>query len=249
VVFRLESLSAIAQRQVITMQPAWAARKAAHWSTALVAATAGCGLLLLPAWRALAGRAPLRIDGVDTIDDAAQVCQRTDLSGWELVTYAQRLVYRKFACYSCRNLWDTPAQAFRYGMGYCTQYNLALKQLLERLGIPAQAVSSVKVRVADDPTWSMGHTWLRVTLHEEVRDVCAGHAENLPGHVNFSSVAPVWPVGVPVLFLLHLGMIPFCGYLEWRSLLTRRPLPGWMFQAREHAWEEQSTSVRATNFE
>ena len=43
-------------------------------------------------------------------------------------------------------------QAFRYGMGYCTQYNLALKLLLDHLGIPAQTVSSFKVRVADDPT-------------------------------------------------------------------------------------------------
>ena len=207
------------------MLRAWAAGKAARWSLALAAASAGSGLLLLPAWRAQAGRAPFRSDEVETIDDAVQLCQRTELSGWELVAYAQRLVHRKFACYSCRNLWDTPAQAFRYGMGYCTQYNLALKQLLERLGVSAQAVTSFRVRVANDPTWSMGHPWLRVTLRGEVRDVCAGHADNLPGQVNFTPVAPVWPVGVPVLFLLHLGIIPFCGYLDWRALLTQHPLP------------------------
>ena len=188
-------------------------------------------MLLLPAWRAQAGRVPFRSDEVETIDDAVQLCQRTDLSGWELVAYAQRLVHRKFACYSCRNLWDTPAQAFRYGMGYCTQYNLALKQLLERLGVSAHAVTSFKVRVADDPTWSMGHTWLRVTVQ-------ARHA----------MCAPVTPTTCPVrstlhrlrrsggqhaaFFLLHLGMIPFCGYLEWRSLLTQHPLPDWMFQHR-----------------
>ena len=32
--------------------------------------------------------------------------------------------------------------------------------------------------------------------------------------------------------LLHLGMIPFCGYLEWRALFTQQPLPDWMFQER-----------------
>ena len=78
----------------------------------------------------------------------------------------------------------------------------------------------------------MGHTWLRVTVQGEARDVCAGHADNLPGQVNFTPVAPVWPVGVPVLFLLHLGMIPFCGGLEWRTAFTGAPLPAWMFQER-----------------
>lgn len=214
------------------MRPSWVAGSAVRWGMTLTAAIAGWGLLLLPAWRALTRRAPRRIDGVETLDDAVQSCRRTDFSGWELVNYAQRLVYHKFAYYSCRNLWDTPAQAFRYGMGYCTQYNLALKQLLDQLGIEAQAVTSFKVHVRDNADWSMGHTWLRVTVQGEMRDVCAGHAENLPGQVNFTPIAPVWPVGVPVLFLLHLGMVPFCGYLEWRALLTRQPLPDWMFQKR-----------------
>lgn len=204
------------------------------WCVALAATGIGWGLLL-PAWQALAGRAPRRDEGVETIADAVQACRRSGLAGWELVAYAQPLVYHKFIFYSCRNLWDTPAQAFRYGMGYCTQYNLALKQLLEQLDIATQAVTSFKVSVRDNSDWSMGHTWLRVTVHGEVRDVCAGHIDNRPGHVNFTPVAPVWPVDVPALFLLHLGMIPFCGYLEWRSRLTRRPLPAWMFQMRTHA--------------
>ena len=29
-----------------------------------------------------------------------------------------------------------------------------------------------------------------------------------------------------------LGMIAFCGFLEWRALLTGQALPGWMFKAR-----------------
>jgi len=198
----------------------------------LTAAIAGWGLLLLPAWRALAWRALRCVDGVETIDHAVRDCQRTGHSDLELVTYAQRRVYHKFVCYSCRNLWDTPAQAFRYDMGYCTQYNLALKQLLDQVDIETQVVTSFKVRVRDNPDWSMGHTWLRVNVQGKVYDVCAGHVDNLPGQVNFMPVAPVLPVGVPVLFLLHLGMVAFCGYLEWRALLTRQPLPDWMFQER-----------------
>ncbi len=117
-------------------------------------------------------------------------------------------------------------------MGYCTQYNLALKQLLDRLGFETQAVFSLRVRVVDNPAWAMGHTWLRVRIDGETRDVCAGHAANLPGQVGFTPLAPVLPGNGFVLFLTHLGLIGYAGFLEWRALLTRRPVPGWMFQAR-----------------
>ena len=206
----------------------------ARWITALAATAAGAALLMLPAAWALRGRGPVALDGIETLDDAVAACRRSGLGGWELVTYAQRLVCRKFTYYSCRNLGDTPAGAFRRGMGYCAQYNLALKQLLDRLGFDARAVFSLRVRVADNPEWTMGHTWLRVRVPAggEVRDVCAGHADNLPGRVNFTPLAPVLPGNDFVLTLLHLGLIGFAGFLEWRSLLTGRPLPGWMFQER-----------------
>jgi hypothetical protein len=201
-------------------------------AVALAATAAGFVLLMLPARRALRGRGPMASDGIVRLDDAVAACRRSGLEGWELVAYAQRLVYRKFSFYSCRNLWDTPAAAFRRGMGYCTQYNLALKQLLDRLGFDAHAVFSLRVRVADRPDWTMGHTWLQVRIpaRGEKRDVCAGHADNLPGKVNFTPLAPVWPGNDFVLAVTHLGMIGFCGFLEWRALLTGRPLPGWMFE-------------------
>jgi len=207
-------------------------------AAALAVAAAGFGLLLLPAWRALRGRGATALIGIETLDDAAAACRRSGLDDWELVTYAQRLVYRKFTHYSCRNLRDTPAAAFRRGMGYCTQYNLALKQLLDRLGFQTQAVFSLRIRVIDHPEWTMGHTWLRVRVADETRDVCAGDADNLPGQINFAPLAPVWTGNSGVLFLTHLGMIGFCGVLEWRSLLTGRPLPGWMFEERLRRPEE-----------
>lgn len=203
------------------------------WAIGLFTPIAGLLGLLLPARWALRGYGPVELDGVETVEDAVATCRRAGLQGWDLVFYAQRLVYRKFRYYSCRNLWDSPAQAFRRGMGYCTQYNLALKQLLERLSFDVHAVFSLRVRVADNPDWSMGHTWLRVRIGDEVRTVCAGHADNLPGQVHFTPVAPVWPGKGAVLLASHLGMILFCGFLEWRALLTRQPLPGWMFQARD----------------
>lgn len=205
-------------------------RTASAKSIAALALVTGGGLLAMtPAWWALRWRQPNRLDGPETLDDAVEICKRSNLAGWGLVLFAQCLVCRKFTHYSCRNLWDTPAQAFRYGMGYCTQYNLALKQILDRLDIETEAVFSLRVYVHDNPEWSMGHTWLHVTVAGETRAVCAGRADNLPGEVHFDPIAPVWRGNETLLFWLHLGMIPYCGFLEWRSLLTRQPLPGWMF--------------------
>ena len=205
--------------------------------TAVAGLVGACaaGLALLPgAWK-LRGRGALALDGVVTLDDAVTQCRRSGLQGWELVTFAQRLVYRKFACYSARNLWDMPARAFVYGMGYCTQYNLALKQLLGKLGIRSQAVFCLQVAVNDEPNWRMGHTWLRVTVDGVTRDVCAGHALNAPGRVGFTPLRRVWPGPLTILFITHLGMIGFCGVLEWRALLSGQPEPAWMFVERGKA--------------
>jgi hypothetical protein len=189
-------------------------------------------LLMLPAAWALRRHGSVRLNDIETVEDAVALCQRAGLSGWDLVVYAQRLVYRKFTHYSCRNLWDTPSSAFRRGMGYCTQYNLALKEILDRLNFETQALFSRRVCVDNDPAWTMGHTWLRVTIDGETRDVCAGHIDNRPGQINFAPLAPVWPGNRFVLLLIHLGMIGFAGWLEWRALLSRRRLPGWMFEER-----------------
>jgi hypothetical protein len=193
---------------------------------------AATGLLVLPgAWKTRGGR-PRELDGVTTLDDAVTACRRTGLSGWALVLYAQRLVYDKFAFYSLRNGWDMPARAFARGMGYCTQYNLALGQLLERLGFAVKPVFSLRVCVLDDPDWAMGHTWLRVTLEGETFDVCAGHADNRPGSVNFVPRTPVLPGSPAAFFLTNLGLILFSGFLDWKALLTGHPAPAWMFMAR-----------------
>ncbi|MCO6451645.1 MAG: hypothetical protein J5I90_12735 [Caldilineales bacterium] len=163
------------------------------------------GLLMLPARLGLRGRRPNVLAGIETIDEAVIDCRESGLEGWELAAYAQRLVYEKFVFYSCRNLWDTPAQAFCHGMGYCTQYNLALRQILARLGFETRAVFSLRIRVADRPDWSMGHTWLRVSIAGETRDVCAGRAGNLPGRVHFTPIAPVRQGYALALLLSHLN--------------------------------------------
>ena len=194
--------------------------------------TAAVGLLVLPgAWKTR-GCGPREVDGVTTLDDAVTACRRTGLKGWELVLYAQRLVYDKFAFYSLRNGWDTPTRAFARGMGYCTQYNLALGQLLEQLGFEVDPVFSRRIRAFDDPDWTMGHTWLRVTLEGETLDVCAGHADNRPGAVNFVPLAPVLRGSRTIFFLTNLGLILFSGFIDWKALISRQSPPAWMFMAR-----------------
>jgi transglutaminase-like putative cysteine protease len=200
-------------------------------SAAAVAASL-TGLLMAPALKDLVDRKPTGARGVVSLDGARRLCERTSLQGWELVDFATGLVHDKFTVYSCRNLWDTPALAFKYGMGYCTQYNLALGQLLRRLGFEVQPVFALRIESYRRPEWRMGHTWLRVTVDGETRDVCAGGAENKAGAVDFRPLTPVYNGYPPVLVLTHLGLIWYAGVLEWRSVLKRQPLPSWMYEQR-----------------
>lgn len=172
------------------------------------------------------------VNGVVNMQDAVVLCRRSGLQGWELVNFAQHLVRRKFTVYSALNLWDPPGRAFIYGMGYCTQYNLALKRILDRLGFQTRAVFAGETHFFDNEEWTMGHTWLRVTINGEMRDVCAGNEDNKPGQVRFIPLSPVHDAHPIILFLSHIGMIFFCGVLQWKALLCGTEPPAWMHEER-----------------
>lgn len=195
-------------------------------------AAAGLGLLMLPGARRLPRYRRQSLEGVVTIRDAVILCRSTGFQDWDLVAFAQRLVARKFVTYSTINLWDPPGRAFIYGMGYCTQYNLALRLILKRLGFQTRAVFAFKVDFLDEE-WTMGHTWLRVTIDGETRDVCAGRETNLPGQVNFVPRSPIYNGRPLTLFATHLGLILFAGTLEWQALLTGRRPPDWTYGERD----------------
>jgi hypothetical protein len=197
----------------------------------MLAAT-GLGLLMLPGGLRLSRYRRTSLDGVTNMNDAVKVCRRSGLQGWELVTFAQQLVARKFAIYSTLNLWDPPGRAFIYGMGYCTQYNLALRQILRRLGFQTAAVFALKARFFDNEEWTMGHTWLRVTIDGETRDVCSGRVDNEAGKVHFVPLSAVYNGRPLVMFLTHLGLMHFMGFLEWKALLTRTEPPSWAYEER-----------------
>ena len=73
----------------------------------------------------------------------------------------------------------------------------------------------------------MGHTWLRVTIDGETRDVCAGRVDNEPDKVHFVPLSSVHNGRPLVMFLTHLGLIHFMGFLEWKALLARTEPPSW----------------------
>ncbi len=217
----------------LSAKPRFVGRQSAvAWLLApLVLAIAGL-MLMVPGKRRLPRYRRSAVSGVLTISDAIADCRRSGLNGWDLVLYAQQMTTRKFTTYSTLNAWDNPARAFEFGIGYCTQYNLALKRILHSLGFSVSAVFAFKVRDLDEPRWTMGHTWLRVAINGETRDVCAGSLSNLPGQVNFLPLSRIYAAGEAGLLLTQLGLILFVGFLEWRALLTRVSPPWWSYQPR-----------------
>lgn len=201
-------------------------------------AAAGLSILMLPGALRLPHYQRTSLDGVMSLPDAVRLCRRSGLQDWELVNFAQQLVARKFAVYSTLNLWDPPGRAFVYGMGYCTQYNLALRLILKRLGFQTQIVFALKTRFLDNEEWTMGHTWLRLTIDCETRDVCAGRVDNRPGKVNFVPLNTVHNGNLLTMFFTHLGLILLVGTLEWKALLTGTEPPSWAYEEREWAKKE-----------
>jgi hypothetical protein len=162
-----------------------------------VASAVAVFLLTIPLLRRLPKSGRVSMDGITTIDDAVEACQRTHLQGWDLVAFAQNLAARKFT-YSRLNSWDTPSRAFERGMGYCEQQALALKKIYDRLGIETRPVFALRCRfpakVVDgmpSPGGVSGHAWLRVRIGDEELDVCSGSVNNQPGVTQFKILSTV----------------------------------------------------------
>ncbi len=168
-------------------------------------------LYTLPALRRLPRQKEQSLNGITTIDDAVTYLRNSGKHGWNLVAAAQQLVNAKMA-YSRRNGWDTPARAFRRGMGYCQQQAAALLIILRALGIEARPVQALRCQFPAKPLheyWEpgriSGHMWLVVTIDGVEKDVCPGHPANAPGKVHFTRLSRRTSYG-PILQLLgHIG--------------------------------------------
>jgi hypothetical protein len=89
-------------------------------------------------------------------------------------------------------------RGFERGMGYCEQQALALKKIYDKLGIETRPMFCMRckfpAKVVDDAYWPggiSGHTWLKVRIGDEERDVCPGSVNNTPRMTNFEIRARV----------------------------------------------------------
>lgn len=82
---------------------------------------------------------------------------------------------------------------------YCTQYNLALEQLLDRLDTETRAVTSFKVRVRDNPDWYA--------------------AGAVVGNIYFAQSASSWVLIVSSRRSWRLGMAAHCPALRAAAAL------------------------------
>jgi hypothetical protein len=131
------------------------------------------------------------------------------------VEYAQKLVARKMT-YSRLNSWDTPSRAFERGMGYCLHSSQALHKIYRKLGIDSTPVHAFKCRFKPEIVDGLpsvveesGHTWLRVRVGNEVKDVCPGSLNNRPGVIDFEIVSKVYRFGIPMVMLTYLGSVHY----------------------------------------
>jgi hypothetical protein len=120
------------------------------------------------------------------LDSAVASLRQEHLSGWPLVERAQQAVHQQFWNYS---------------------YNTALQVLLHKLGIDSVLVHASRVRLADDPTWRMGHVWVQVTINGEVRDGCAGSA-SLNAQLNDQPEATTPVAAPPARHLTERPVLP-----------------------------------------
>ena len=162
---------------------------------------------------------------LNTVEAVATALAGSGLVGWALV---QELVHRQVEYYSCVRWWEPPGRAFGRGCGYCVQYNGALASVLRRLGIECELVYAVRVRLADDPSWRMGHVWVRVSIDGESRDFCAGSATTEAGRARFEPVTKVRRFGSATSVLVTIGMAPIVVFAIAGSSLRRRPWPSWL---------------------
>jgi len=187
-------------------------------------------------------RPPLSPSSVqrDSVVGAVAICRETGLAGWPLVDYVTRLVCVQFSTYSLLHPWESPAVAFRRRRGFCSQYNGALAILLQELGFEVRLVYAAHVRFDDRPDWRLGHTWVRVRVGGQVKDLCARSLENTPGRVHLTPVSPVREARKVATLASTLGSFGAAVSAIAIARLRGQARPGWV----EHPRPPQGETFR-----
>ena len=175
---------------------------------------------------------PVTSNGDAAIARAASACHDTGLTGWALVQEAQHLVAQQMPEFGFFNAFDFPPRAFARGVGYCWQRAGALQLILERLGFRVRMVHAFLNRFPPTvskgrlvPSIVCGHAWLRVRIGDEIRDVCPGSPDNVPGRVHFESLSRVHAWGPGIFLLSYLGspIAIMLAFVVERVLRSRAP--------------------------
>ena len=153
----------------------------------VVAIVLGLRLYAIPATLSLAAGPRPGIEEL-TLAEAANRLEREGKSGLALVEAARALVGDRTQ-YCRRNSFDPPEEAFRRGYGFCTQQAYALADLLARLGFEARTVHAFRNRFADGTV--SGHTWVRVTIDGEQREVDSLLGDPETGELTFTPLSGV----------------------------------------------------------
>jgi len=146
-----------------------------------------------------------------TINEAIKICKKSNLSGWDLVEYAQCLVHKNMT-YSYGNSFDMPFKAFEKGKGYCWQQAKSLQDILRKLGFRCYPVYATKNQIPETQFEGItvksrisGHVWCRVSINGIEKDVCPGNVNNKPGKIHFVPLSKIkewnWFIG----FWAYLG--------------------------------------------
>lgn len=160
----------------------------------------------------------------ETIQEVAEYCLQKGYKGWELAEEAQRIVSERFR-YSRRNPWDSPEKAFQKGLGYCLQQARALSKVYDYLDIENSLVMAYCsfpgkwVHGLYEPPAEGRHTWLRVTIQGETRDVCPGNPLNYPGRLHFEILSEVKPLHSFFIPFAHLGSVVLNSSRDRRAIM------------------------------
>lgn len=177
---------------------------------------------------ARASREPELPAPFDDVESAARALAASGAHGAELVEDARRAVRDRFATYSAMAPWEPSATAFRRRRGFSAQYNVALVDLLRRLGFEAEAVFAARiVEEHERPWWRNAHVWVRVWVDGRPHEICAGLSHD-DGTLAFAPVTPVLPFGHRTRLNTAIVLTVAAAWQQWRHLLTGEPLPRWM---------------------
>jgi len=123
-----------------------------------------------------------------TIDDAINNFREQNIQGFELVEQTRKLIITRMQ-YCRRNSFDSYKKAFKRGYGYCMQQAYAMEYILNRLGIEAHVVQSLKCKLFDGRI--SGHAWVRV-FHEGIsKDIDVTYLDLVSDKITFKPISKV----------------------------------------------------------